>query len=269
MNIITGYTGTPHITSAQDRAGNMGSYGTGSYILDVGSKLAATIISANEIRIADGAVSHQGCLANIGYGAYDSVSISNGSQGMQRRDLIVCRYERNASTNVESMNLVVIEGTPVASSPSDPAYNSGSIRAGDSPVDMPLYRVTISGVNISSVTRIADYVKTQTELASDINAVNTNVSNYAIRFKTGTITIAGGSSTSPVSATLSISDIRPSTSYSPYAAFLQIGDYALPYQSVSGWTRIARVATNAITILNTAGAYSDLTYYLTVVYKKI
>ena len=70
MNIITGYTGEPHITSEQDRAGNQGSYGTGSYILDVGNKLSAEIVSANEIRIRDGVLSHQGCLGIIKSAAY-------------------------------------------------------------------------------------------------------------------------------------------------------------------------------------------------------
>ena len=163
MNIITGYTGTPHITSAQDRDGNQGCYGTGSYILDVGTKMSATIVSANEIRINDGALSHQGCLGNIDSGQYDSLAISNGSQGMQRSDLIVCRYEKASGTNIESLSLVVIEGVPAASNPTDPSYYSGNIHSGDSPVDFPLYRVNINGISITSVTRLAPYVRTQAE----------------------------------------------------------------------------------------------------------
>lgn len=163
MNIITGYRGIPHITSDQDRAKNQGAFGTGSYILDVGEKMAAEIVSANEIRIRDGVLSMQGCVANIAEGAYDSCDIQNGTQGMQRRDLIVARYTKDAETNVEDIQLVVIEGTPASSSPSDPAYNDGDIQAGDSPVDFPLYRVNISGVTISSVTRLAPFLRTQAE----------------------------------------------------------------------------------------------------------
>ena len=164
MNIITGYTGEPHITSAQDRDGNQGSYGAESYILNVGSKMEATIESVNEIRIADGALCHQGCLGNIDAGMYEAVAISNGSQGMKRSDLIVCRYEKDSETNVESLSLVVIEGTPDASTPTDPAYNSGYIQQGDSPVDFPLYRVNINGVNITSITQMAPNVRTQAEI---------------------------------------------------------------------------------------------------------
>lgn len=163
MEIVTGYKGSAHITSAQDRAGNQGAYGTGSYILNVGSKLAPTIVSANEIRIADGVLSHQGCIGVIESGSYDSLSITSGAQGKYRNDLIVCRYTKNTSTNVENLELVVIQGTAVSSSPSDPAYNTGNIQEGDTPVDFPLFRVVIDGITISSVDQIATSVMTQAE----------------------------------------------------------------------------------------------------------
>lgn len=163
MNIITGYRGEAHITSAQDRGKNQGAFGVNSYILNVGDKLAADIVSANEIRIRDGVLSMQGCVASIDEGAYDSCEISNGTQGMQRCDLIVARYTRNIETNIEDISLVVIEGTPASSSPSDPSYNTGDIQAGDSPVDFPLYRVNINGVNISGTTKLASSVRTQAE----------------------------------------------------------------------------------------------------------
>lgn len=172
MNIITGYRGEAHITSAQDRAKNQGAFGTGSYILDVGDQLAAEVVSANEVRIRDGVLCMQGCVANIDEGAYDSCEISNGTQGMQRRDLIVARYTRDSETNIEDISLVVIEGTPASSSPSDPTYNTGDIQAGDSPVDFPLYRVNISGITITSTTKLASNVKTQAELQSDISTLN-------------------------------------------------------------------------------------------------
>lgn len=159
MDIITGYRGTPHITSMQDRAKNQGVIGEGSYILDVGQQLAAEIVSANEIRVRDGVLSHQGCVANIAAGAYDSLEISNGTQGMLRTDLIVARYTKDAETNVEDISLVVIEGEAAASSPVTPSYNEGDIQSGDTPVDMPLYKVNINGVTISSVDLIADNIR--------------------------------------------------------------------------------------------------------------
>lgn len=190
MNIITGYRGEAHITSAQDRGKNQGAFGVDSYILNVGDKLAADIVSANEIRIRDGVLSMQGCVASIDEGAYDSCEISNGTQGMQRRDLIVARYTRNVETNIEDISLVVIEGTPASSSPADPAYNSGDIQAGDSPVDFPLYRVNINGVNISGTTKLASSVRTQAE--TDTLLGSTSISGIGNGTVTGALSILNG-----------------------------------------------------------------------------
>lgn len=172
MDIITGYKGEAHITSAQDRAINAGICGNDSYILNVGNKLAADIISANEIQIEDGILMHQGCAADISAGTYDTLQISNGSQGMKRTDLIVARYEIDAGTNVESIDLVVIEGTASASNPVTPAYNSGSIRGGDSPVDMPLYKVNIDGVSIDSIDLVAPIEESIDDLKTIVAALS-------------------------------------------------------------------------------------------------
>lgn len=172
MNIITGYRGEPHITSSQDRAGNQGSYGTGSYVLDVGNKLAATISSSTQVRIADGAICHQGCLANIDAGTYDAVTINNGAQGVNRIDLIVARYTKDGVTGAESIDLVVIQGSSVSGTPTPPSYRTGNIQNGDSPVDMPLYQVRLTGVTLSSVTKVFNTVKTQAELQADVSTLN-------------------------------------------------------------------------------------------------
>ena len=129
MNIITGYRAEPHITAQQDRDINSAVFTTGTYILNIGSKMAATIVSANEVEIADGLVIAQGCAAEIARGTSESMSIDNGDQGMLRKDLIVLRYTKEASTGVEDMELAVIKGTPAASNPAVPSYTSGSIAA--------------------------------------------------------------------------------------------------------------------------------------------
>lgn len=175
MNIITGYVGEPHITAAQDRAQNQGCYGEDSYILNVGSKLAATASSATEIHIADGVVSHQGCVGVIDQGTYDVVEIGSGSQGYNRIDLIVCRYERNTDTNEESLSVVAIEGTPTSGTPAVPAYTQGDIQGGDLIADMPLYRVRLSGVSVSSITKVANNVLTQAELTAAVNALEDDI----------------------------------------------------------------------------------------------
>lgn len=156
MNIVTGYRGEAHITSQQDQAKNQGIFGSGSYVLDVGQKLRAEAVSANEVRIYDGVLSHQGVVAVVEKNTYDSVTITSGSQGADRCDLIVARYTKEGSTGVESMTFEVIMGMEGSSTPPD--YNTGDIQAGDSPVDMPIYEVHLSGIQIESLVPVASQI---------------------------------------------------------------------------------------------------------------
>ena len=177
MKIITGYRAEPHITAQQDRNVNMGIFGSGTYIVDMGSKLAATVVSANEITIANGLLVAEGCTAEIERGTSESLEIENGSQGMLRTDLIVVRYTKASGTGVESMELAVITGTPAASNPADPSYNTGSIAAGDTLVDFPLYKISLNGISIESVTRIPSIVSVAK--TSDVSAVSSALSTLS------------------------------------------------------------------------------------------
>lgn len=185
MNIITGYRAEPHITAQQDRDVNIGIFGASAKILKgVGSEMAATVVSANEVEIADGMIMCEGCASEIAHGTTESMTIDNGTQGKLRIDLIVARYNRNTSTGVEDMALIVIKGTPSASDPQSPAYISGTISDGDTTVDFPLYQVNIDGISITSVDALVDTVNIP-DLISD------SISN-ALKSALGWKTIGGG-----------------------------------------------------------------------------
>lgn len=184
MNIITGYRAEAHITAQQDRDTNIGIFGDGTAILDVGSNMASTVISANEVQIADGIMVAEGCTAEIAKGTTESLTIANGTQGMKRTDLIVARYTKNAGTAVESMTLAVITGTPAASDPATPAHNTGLIADGDSPVDFPLYKVNLDGISITSVDCLVDVVGIKSlieNVSNSVTALQTKVNSLLTR----------------------------------------------------------------------------------------
>lgn len=172
MDIVTGHVGSAHVTSWQDRDLNQGIFGPDTYILNVGSKLAATIISNNEIRIADGTLVMQGCQGVIQKGTYDTISIDNGTQGLKRNDLICAQYTK--SSGVESLSLVVIKGT-AASNPVDPSYTSGDIQNGDSPVQVPVYRVVLDGLTLTSVDALVDVQDSMDEVSGDLTTLSSAV----------------------------------------------------------------------------------------------
>ena len=156
MKIITGYTGEKHITANDDAGLHKGIFGAEDYVLSVGSKFAASIQSATEIRIADGELVMQGRHARIDSG-YESLVIENGSQGVKRNDLIVARYSKSASTLVETISLAVIKGAATSGTAVDPSHSTGNIDSGETR-DFPLYRVKINGVSIDAVEKIHDVV---------------------------------------------------------------------------------------------------------------
>lgn len=172
MEIITGYTGKPHVTSEQDRGVNIGVVGEASYVLQTGMQLAAEVSSNNEIKIRDGVLIHQGCTASIKKNTYDSLTIINGSQGMKRIDLIVARYEKNQDNRTEGLDLKVIQGTPAESNPVVPEYTEGDIQAGDYVADMPMYQVIIDGLNITEVKKVFEVAPSIDALKKEIAELN-------------------------------------------------------------------------------------------------
>lgn len=181
MNIITGYRDEPHVTEQQLRDTYIGTFGGGTYILNVGSKLAATVVSANEITIADGLLVAEGCTAAVTRGTSESLTIANGAQGMLRKDLIVARYTKTAGDGIEDMQLAVITGTPAASDPALPSYTDGSIADGDTLVEFPLYTVNLDGISIESVDLMVEYMKNTAELEALYGTLTTQMSALAGR----------------------------------------------------------------------------------------
>lgn len=175
MQIVTGYRGEAHITSNDDQGRNQGTFGESSYVLSVGSKFAATIASVNEIQIADGEACMQGVHFRVDPGTYDSVAISNGTAGMNRKDLIVCRYTKDGTTGVETCAWTVIEGTPSSGTATRPSAVSGDILGGDLTADMAFYEVVLSGVNVTAVNALFSTLLSMKELQTLITTAGTNI----------------------------------------------------------------------------------------------
>lgn len=169
MEIVSGRTGSPHVTSQQFRQLVEGTVGQESYILTSGENLEPELASNNILKIRSGMMSHHGNISSIKIGTYDEVELTNGSQGMKRIDLVVNRYTRNTETNVEANNWVVITGTPVASDPAVPAYTVGNLQEGDLTDDCPVFEVHYDGLNVTEIKKLLDIAdnlgKMKTELA--------------------------------------------------------------------------------------------------------
>lgn len=157
LHLVTGSAGTAHVSSADQGVLNCAIFGNGQFVLNRGSKLSATVVSNNQIKILDGDIYMQGRHIRLNEGNSVDVAIDNGTQGVNRNDLIVARYTKDLATALEECNLVVIKGTPVSGTAEDPAYTVGNIVNENAILnDMPLYRVPISGLDVGELVCLFD-----------------------------------------------------------------------------------------------------------------
>lgn len=175
MKIVSGRTGSPHVTSQQFRQMLEGIIGQGSYIITSGENLKPELSSNNLLKIRSGMMAHHGCISCVDIGTYDEVTLTNGSQGMKRIDLIVNRYTRNAETEVENCSWKVIQGKPVASNPAVPAYTSGNLQNGDLVDDCPAFEVHYDGINVTEVKSLLSVTDGLSGLSRKLTNTNTNL----------------------------------------------------------------------------------------------
>lgn len=149
--LMDGYVGGPHITETQTGLANQGLYGPDDYVLSSGRKAEAQVLTNNSIRIFDAVFVIQGRRDVIAANDYTDVSIDNGAQGMNRNDIIVRRYTKDESSEIENTEYAVIKGTPTSGEAEDPAVTIGDIRSGALEHEMKLYRVKLEGLNIVAV----------------------------------------------------------------------------------------------------------------------
>lgn len=181
LHLVTGYAGQAHVTAADDGSFNTAIFGNGQYVLDIGNKFAASVVSNNKITIADGDLLMQGRHVRLNEGTTVDLTITNGTQGKLRNDLIVARYTKDSVSGVEQVNLVVIKGTAVDSNPADPAYTNGDIINDHALLnDMPLYRVPLNGLTVGTpvalfsvaAVQIPDGAVTGDMLSDDVTALS-------------------------------------------------------------------------------------------------
>ena len=171
MEIVSGLGEKPHVTSQQFRQILEGTIGQKSYIITSGENLEPELAANNLLKIRSGMMSHHGNVSSVKIGTYDEVELTNGSQGMKRIDLVVNRYTRNAETNIEKNEWVVIMGTPVASNPVAPAYTVGNLQKDDLVDDCPVFELHYDGINVTEVKKLLSVLPNVAELNSKLHTI--------------------------------------------------------------------------------------------------
>lgn len=162
VELVTGYSGTAHVSSSEDGARQAGTVGTGMYaLMTVEEPFKAVLENANTVTVGPGDALING--RHVRLTGSTTFAVPVGTQGMQTSNLLVLRYEV-AEDGTESASAVTLTGEPAASDPADPALATGNILDGDSPVDMPLYRVVTTGIESAQPVRLFKTVPPVAEL---------------------------------------------------------------------------------------------------------
>ena len=174
--LMDGYAGGPHITETQLGLANQATFGSDDYVLEGGRESEAQVLTNNSIRIFDAVYCIQGRRDVIPASGYTDVTIANGTQGMNRNDIIVRRYKKDESSEIESTEYAVIKGTPNAGTAVDPEVTTGDIRSGATLHEMALYRVKITGLNITAVEPMFNILKNMASLQKEFAELNSKIS---------------------------------------------------------------------------------------------
>lgn len=142
FEIVDGMTGTKHISSDDLAALNTATVGKADCVLKYGNDFALTMASANAATLGTGVGMVGG--KRFWNQAPVQLTVESGAQGQKRNDLVVARYSKTTE-GIESIEPVVIKGTPTTGTAADPATTAN---------DLKLWRVPLNGITVGTPVKL-------------------------------------------------------------------------------------------------------------------
>lgn len=231
MKIVTGATGTNHVTANDDGGLYASIFGGGCYVLSAGERFPCTVIGDTQVQIGQGEGLMYGRHFRTPRGSIDQLPITSGVAGYNRNDIIAAHYKNTGG--IESVELVVLTGTSTTGAAEDPSYAEEDISAGAIESYMPLYRVRLSGTSISGV----DTLYTLRDVAGEDAA-----KKYHAKATIGTTWEGDG----PYTQTVSVPGLLETDT--PIIDLLASTDLATAETELEAWAAIYRIDTAADSI---------------------
>ena len=152
IELVDGKAGVAHISSEDKAIIHQAKFSKSDVVFDWGDAFKCSMSSSNRATIGTGCASIQGLDWHIT--SAESVTISNGAQGMKRNDIICAHYHRDSKTGNENVKLTVLKGTPNTTTAADPTIPSGKILSGAVDAYMPLWRIPLDGITVGTPVRL-------------------------------------------------------------------------------------------------------------------
>ena len=159
ITIYTPPASDAHIYAEDEAQLNRARFG-GSGITQADNMLACTIINDNTVRLASGQYSMQGYMIAVTGGTTADLTVESGVAGAYRKDLVIAEFVRGGGDVADQFVFKVLKGTEAAteSGAEDPQLTQQDLITGGGTRQEALYRLSINGTSLASVTRVANYI---------------------------------------------------------------------------------------------------------------
>lgn len=147
IELVTGFAGRPHVHSDDLAKLNAALVGPGNYLMTgLGdNELNAYMATSNRLHAGSGIIIAQGRQIAVDADGADW-TVQNGTQGQSRIDVACIKYSKNPSTGIETVEPVVVKGTPAAANPAAPSVPACDLMSGDAAEGLvPVFRIALSG----------------------------------------------------------------------------------------------------------------------------
>lgn len=130
-----------------------------SGIMSLYENLVCVKVDNNTVRMSSGAYNLSGHLLGIAKGTTEDLTIDSGTSGQNRNDLIVAEFVRNGGgLGVDTLHFTIVKGTSTSGAAADPALTQQDINAAGVTRQEALYRVKVTGTEITAVEKVAGSV---------------------------------------------------------------------------------------------------------------
>lgn len=174
ITINTDTAQDPHIYAIDD-AEIFNSIIGGEGVHNWEENFAAEIIDNNTVRIKSGVLNIQGHFARTGKEEYTDITIENGSQTLNRNDLIVAEFRTDSG--IDNIGFKVIKGES-SEYAEDPGYVQEDLLSNGLVRQLPLYRVVINKLVLESLQPMFSPLPTLaqlTDMQEEIEQLNSEI----------------------------------------------------------------------------------------------
>lgn len=173
MATLINGNGNAAVYAQQDADLYVGALGNTTRILDVGSKMAATIEDANTIAIADGVIlTKEGRRIQVDVGAVDEFTIPTGQAGTTRYYIIGYHLYTDGSANQKCETFVQLMSSSSETIP------EGTFRSGANEVYVSVYRVQQDSLTLQTPEALLALGESIGDLEAEVAQISASLTEY-------------------------------------------------------------------------------------------